>query len=163
LKWVFGTAILGITAVLLLVNEWAVGGRSQTAAATVLESGVWGRSGVTIASVSYAVDGRTVEATLRAWFCRLHAGESIPILYSPSDLGNVAPDWFWQRHFGSAIALTMFGVLATAQALSFLNDRRRHSLALLRDDYVGPRSVSRGAQVLPIDTSPRLWDQQLDG
>jgi hypothetical protein len=128
------TGLVGIFAVLLLAREWDFGGHSRAARAVVLDSSAPGRSGTTLADVSYLAEGRTVTATLRAWYCPLHRGQEIPILYRPSDPTNVALDWFWQRHFGSMIALAVFAALAAREVLIVRTERRRRSVGLLRDD-----------------------------
>ena len=109
----------------------------------------------------HVVKGQQVKATLRAWYCHLRPGQQVRVLYLPSDPENVVPDWFWQRHYGSTIAMTLFTVLAATEALRFFSWRRRQAVSLLRDDYVGPRTGSRGSPTLPIDTAPRLWNQDL--
>jgi hypothetical protein len=159
-----GAVSVGVAAVLLLIYEWDFGRRSRVGQAVVVASfQVGGRSGLTVADVRLIADARQVRATLRTWFCHLRPGQRVRVLYLPSNPAEVVPDWLWQRHYRSLIALALFTTLAAADALRFRAWRRRQAIGLLRDDYVGPGGGSRGTPVLHIDTAPRLWDQDLDG
>jgi hypothetical protein len=158
-----GAVLVGVAAILLLIYEWDFGRRARVGQAVVVTSDdVGGESGLTVAEVLVAADGRQVRATLRAWFCHLRPGQRVRVLYLPSDPEKVVPDWFWQRHYRTLIAAAMFTALVAAEALRFRAWRRRQAVALLRDDYAGPGARSRGTPALPIDTAPRLWDQELD-
>ncbi len=163
MKQVFGTVVMGAAALLLFLGEWNSGRRARAGQAVVVEVAYAGRSGLTFADVSYVVKGKPIRATLRAWFGFLRPGQRVPILYFPSDPNTVVLDWFWQRHFGSMLALALFMVVAAVERQKLIASRRRPRSALLRDDYVGPRVGSRGIPWLAIDTAPRLWDRDLDG
>ena len=163
MKQVFGTVVMGVAAILLFLGEWNSGRRARAAQAVVIDVAYAGRSGLTFADVSYVAEGKPIRATLRAWFGFLRPGQRVPILYVPSDPNTVALDWFWQRHFGSMLALAVFMVVAAVERQKVIASRRRQRSALLRDDYVGPRWGPNGIASLPIDTSPALWDRGLDG
>jgi hypothetical protein len=157
-----GAVLMGVVAISLLIDEWDFDRRAIAGQAEVIDA-FSGRSGRTIADVVLVVEGQRVRATLRAWYCLLRPGQQVRVLYRPSDPENMVLGWFWQRHYGSTIALTVFTVLAVTEALRFFAWRRRQEVALLRDDYVGPCVGSRGIPSLRIDTAPRLWDRNLDG
>lgn len=163
MKQASGTVVVGFAAVLLLIYEWDYGRRTRAGRAVVVESDVYGRSGLTIADAIVVSEGRRRKATLRAWYCVLRPGLEVRVRYLPGDPGNLVLDWFWQRHYGSVIGLAAFTALATTQTLGFLAWRRRQASVLLRDDDIGPPVPGRGTPVLPIDLAPRLWDRDLDG
>src|SRR4051812_22283686 len=163
MKQTSGTVAVGLAAILLLVYEWDFGRRTRAGRAVVVESAVYGRSGLTIADALIVSEGRQRKATLRAWYSVLRPGQEVRVRFLPSDPGNLVPDWFWQRHYGSVIGLAAFTVLALTQTLGFLSWRRRQASVLLRDDYIGPPAAWRGTSALPIDLAPRLWDSDLDG
>ncbi len=163
MKLFAGTVVTGMVAILLFLYEWDFGRRARAGQAVVIASAFHGRSGMTLADVLHVADGRQIRATLRAWYCPLSSGQQVRVLYLASDPENVVPDWFWQRHFASTIALVVCMVLTATATLDFLAWRRRQAVALLRDDYVAPHAGWRGTPALPIDTAPRLWDRDLDG
>jgi putative exporter of polyketide antibiotics len=168
MKQFIGTALMGAVAISLIAYEWDSRRHARAGRAVVIESAVYGRSGKTIADVVHVVGGQQVRATLRAWYCHLKPGQQLRILYRPSDPEDVVLDSFWQRHYGSMVALALFVIVAIgeilAQAMKDARERRQQALMLLRDDYLVPReSGSRAAASLRIDTSPRLWDRELDG
>ncbi len=85
------------------------------------------------------------------------------MLYLPDDPGHVWLDWFWQQHYASALAMMVAAILGITDALKYLAWRRRQAFAILRDDYQVPRLRPGATPTLTIDTSPRLWDRELDG
>src|SRR5262245_4999151 len=125
MKSIFGTAVVGIIALALVIYEWDFGRRALASEGVVLASGAYGRSGVTIADVLHPRDrrhvgGQQVRATLRAWYRHLNVGQKVRVLYLPGDPGNVWLDAFWQRHCGSAVALALFAILGTSEVLRVL-------------------------------------------
>lgn len=166
MKRIVGTALIGLIAIFLFVDEWNFTRRTRTARAAIVQGGAFGRSGLTIADALYAHEGRLTKATLRAWYCHLIAGEHVQVRYLPNDPENVVLDGFWQRHHRSAIALAAFTLLAAIQVTTEAQKRgarrRRQSHVLLRDDYVGVSIGSPQTSALPIDTNPPLWDRDLD-
>lgn len=159
----FPTALFGIVALALVGREWNFDRHSHLAVATVLRSHTATRSGVTLADVVYGRAGHLVHADLRAWFRHLHPHEQVRIRYLPADPTEVVLDAFWERHHASVIALAIFAVLAASELLAYRAWRRRRHLRLTRDDYV---PVAFSAPVVPgisINTTPPLWDREIDG
>ncbi len=134
MKSALPAAIVGAFAIFLLFREWDSGRRSLACDAVVLNSTTTGRSGATLGEVSYRLNGQPVVASFRSWFCHLHPRQVVPILYIPGDPTNVELAWFWQRHFGSTIALTAFAVFAAVEATKHFSARREPALSLLRHD-----------------------------
>jgi hypothetical protein len=127
--------LMGIFAGCVVGSDASFVLRSRAGEARVVSSQVVGtRSGaLTIAEVEHDVDGTRVEATLRAWFCPNLAGRTVEVLYLQSDPGVVFLDRFWPLHFGSIIAIGLFGIVGTWEACQFVSSRRRQSHFLLFD------------------------------
>jgi hypothetical protein len=127
--------LMGILAGCVVVSDASFVLRSRAGEARVVSSQVVGtRSGaLTIAEVEHDVDGARVEATLRAWFGPNLAGRTVDVLYLPSDPGVVFLDRFWQLHFGSIIAIGLFGIVGVWEVCRLMTSRRRQSHLLLCD------------------------------
>ena len=163
MKRFLAAALMGAVAISLTIYEWDFGRRARVAQAVVIESHMGYRSGRTLADVLHVVNGQQVSATLRAWYCHLTPGQYVRVLYLPGHSEDVVLDRFWQRHYGSILALAAFTILVIAEAWRFAEWRRRRAIPLLRDDYVEPWVSAGRISSLPIDTAPRLWDHELDG
>ncbi len=163
MKPIYGAVVTGVLAIALFVFEWDFGRRAQSGEAVVIDSGTALRSGLTIASVWLNSDGRPTRATLRAFYCRLIPDEQVKVRYLANDPETVWLAGFWPQHYPSLIAAVFAIVFAVAEAFRLRELHRRPAVGMLRDDYVGPRLRSSGGVTIPIDTSPRLWDRDLDG
>jgi hypothetical protein len=127
-------SLLGVLAGGVVVSDASFILRARGAEARVVSSQVvGGRSGLTIAEVEHNVDGARVEATLRAWYCPNLAGQTVEVLYVPSDPGVVFLDRFWQLHFGSTIAIVLFGSVSAWEVSRFISSSRWRSHPLLCD------------------------------
>jgi hypothetical protein len=126
-------AMMGLVAVGLAVWEWDFHLRARAGRARVVSSGAAWRSGQSIADVVHEVDGRPVGAKLRAWYRPFEPHEEVDVLYLPDNPRVVTLDRFWRLHFGSSIALILFGILAVEEAFRFADWRRRQESLLLRD------------------------------
>jgi hypothetical protein len=127
--------VMGVFACAVVVSDASFILRTRAGEARVVSSQVVGTrsGGLTIAEVEHNVDGVTVEATLRAWFCPNLAGQTVEVLYLQSDPGVVFLDRFWPLHFGSTIAIVLFGIVGTWEACQLVSSRRRQSHFLLFD------------------------------
>jgi hypothetical protein len=142
LRRFIGTLLVGLVAGGALASDVSFGLRARTGDALIAESGVYGavvytpgRSRRTIADVIHWVDGRPVNATLRAWYCHLRPGEHVHVLYLSASPGEVSLDRFWQRHFASAATMAVRAVVASVEVSAFVARRRRNRKpSFLRDD-----------------------------
>jgi hypothetical protein len=163
MRHVIGSMLAGIVALLLALYEWDVGRGAKTGHAVVVDTTVYYRSGQTIAGVRHVVNGKPVSATLRAWYCDLKPGQRIRVVYEPSNPKEVELDTFWQRHYGSTIALAVFTMRAIWDAFAFTARRRRQAIPLPPEPIAELLTSARDVPNLPIDTAPPLWDRELDG
>jgi hypothetical protein len=146
LRGFFGTTVMAVVSIGCVVYEWDFGRRRLAGEAIVTSSiSADGRSGLVHNDVVYLVGGSPIEATIRTFCYHLHPGQSVPVLYLPNDPKSVELDQFWQRHYGSIMALTSFTILVVWETLNFLARRRRRTSQLLGDD---PAEDSDASEIL---------------
>jgi hypothetical protein len=158
-----GSTLVGIVALPLVLYEWDAGWGAKPGLAVVVDTAVAYRSGQTIAGVRHVVNGKPVNATLRAWYCHLQPGQHIRVAYQPSDPKEVELDTYWQRHYSSTITLMVFAMCVIWEAFTFTARRRRQAIRLPREPIAELLTSVRDVPHLPIDTAPPLWDRELDG
>ncbi len=169
MKWSIGVVVIGAVAFLLFLYEWNFVRRARSGHAVVIQASTYRPNERTIPEVEVIGPGPRMRATLRACFWDLKPGQIIPILYLPNDSGSVILDSYGQRHYYSIEALSLCVLLAAWKVRCFLERHHREAITPLPDDYVVPDDYvaliagTRGAPPLRIDTSPRLWDHDLDG
>jgi hypothetical protein len=134
---------MAVVSVGCVVYEWDFGRRRVAGEAVVTGSiSAGGRSGLVHNDVVYRVGGSPIEATIRTFCYHLHPGQSVPVLYLPNDPKSVELDQFWQRHYGSVMALTSFMIFAVWETLNVLARRRRRISPLIGDNPAEDSDVS---------------------
>ena len=134
---------MAVVSIALVVYEWDFSRRRVAGEAVVTGNSYSdGRSGLMFNDVVHRVGGVPIEATIRTFYISLQAGQSIPVLYLPNEPNSVEPDLFWQRHFGSVMALTSFMIFAVWETLNVLARRRRRISPLIGDNPAEDSDVS---------------------
>jgi hypothetical protein len=99
-------ALIGVLALGYLIYQvWY--GMTASRGTGVVESFEKKRRGQGAALVTYEVEGKPVEATLRVWLLDLEKGEQVAILYRPEKPDTVQMDDFRQR-YAAPIGLVLF-------------------------------------------------------
>jgi hypothetical protein len=146
LRGFLGTTVMAVVSIALIVYEWDFSRRRMAGEAVVTGTSYSdGRSGLMYNDVVHRVGGVPVEATIRTFYLSLQAGQSIPVLYLPDEPKSVELDMFWQRHYGSVMAMTSFLIFAVWETLNVLARRRRRISPLLGDD---PAEDSDASEIL---------------
>jgi hypothetical protein len=146
LRGFLGTTVMAVVSIALIVYEWDFSRRRVAGEAVVTGTSYSdGRSGLIFNDVVHRVGGVPVEATIRTFYLHLHAGQSISVLYLPDEPKSVELDGFWQRHYGSVMALTLFTIFAVWETLNVQARRRRRTSPLLGDD---PAEDSDASEIL---------------
>jgi hypothetical protein len=153
LRGFLGTTVMAVVSIALIVYEWNFSRRRLAGEAVVMGSELadsrfamgrigMGRSGLVHNEVVYEVNGTRIEATIRTFHYHLPVGQSVPVLYLPNDPQAVDLDEFWQRHYGSVMALTSFMIFAVWETLNVLARHRRRISPLLSDNPAEDSDVS---------------------
>jgi hypothetical protein len=138
-----GTTVMAVVSIALIVYEWDFSRKRVAGEAVVTGSSYTdGRSGLMFNDVVHRVGGVPVEATIRTFYLHLQAGQSVLVLYLPNEPNSVELNVFWQRHFGSVMALTSFMIFAVWETLNVLARRRRRTSQLLGDNPAEDSDVS---------------------